>query len=42
LRAIFAAMPAPALDLGRSLDVALPLIELTRKTDRVVTGLQPA
>lgn len=31
-----------ALDLGKSVNVALPLIELTRKTDRVVTGLDLA
>ena len=28
-----------ALDLGKTLDVALPLVELTRKTDRATVGL---
>jgi 3-hydroxyisobutyrate dehydrogenase len=31
-----------ALDLGKSLGVGLPLIELVRRTDRVVTGLELA
>ncbi len=31
-----------ALDLGRDVQVALPLVELTRRTDRVTTGLELA
>ena len=31
-----------AIDLGRSYGIALPLVELTRRTDRTVVGLENA